>query len=87
MLCWFWGLGNRCKGLDEEDDEIEVSFMSTHGKGRSQKFKWPKREDKVWIFKYSVLALLDEPETGKRFFTLNDTSLEKFLSIQETDGK
>ena len=28
-----------------------------------------------------------EPEAARRFFTLNATSLDKFLAIQQTDGK
>ena len=75
------------KVTDVEEDEIEVTFMTTHGRGQAQKFKWPKHEDKVWVMKYAVLAIVDEPEAARRFFTLNATSLDKFLAIQQTDGK
>ena len=75
------------KVTDVEEDEIEVTFMTTHGRGQAQKFKWPKHEDKVWVIKYAVLAIVDEPEAARRFFTLNATSLDKFLAIQQTDGK
>ena len=75
------------KVTDVEEDEIEVTFMTTHGRGQAQMFKWPKHEDKVWVIKYAVLAIVDEPEAARRFFTLNATSLDKFLAIQQTDGK
>ena len=67
--------------------KIEVTFMTTHGRGQAKKLKWAKREEKVWVIKYAVLAIVDEPEAARRFFTLNATSLDKFQAIQQTDGK
>ena len=46
------------------DDEAEVRFMSTYGKGRSQ--KWRKHKDKLWMSEYSTLTITDEPEAAKK---------------------
>ena len=35
--------------------------------------------------KYVILAKVDAPKPGKRYFELNEKSLEKFLAARETD--
>ena len=65
---WYAG---KVTNVDTEDGEVQVSFME---EGKSL-YKWPQREDKIWIPKCDILCSISPPvATGKskRFFRLSD---------------
>ena len=72
--------------VDDDDDEVELSFMTSHGRDDKTKFKWPKAADILWVSKYDILAIIDEPKKNKRFWELTPTSLQQFLACQESDN-
>ena len=71
--------------IDDEDDEVEISYMTTHGKGTLVSFKWPRMPDNCWCSKSDIIGLVDEPEAGKQSFKLNKASLETFFEVRATD--
>ena len=72
--------------VDDDDDEVELSFMTSHGRDDKTKFKWPKAADILWVSKYDILAIIDEPKQNKRLWELTPTSLKQFLACQESDN-
>ena len=72
--------------VDDDDDEVELSFMTSHGRDDKTKFKWPKAADILWVSKYDILAIIDEPKQNKRLWELTPTSLQQFLACQESDN-
>ena len=59
---------------DEEDNEIEISFMQNIRK----LLQWPTHEDKLWLEKGQIICNISEPiPTGKsaRMFKLTETDL------------
>ena len=67
------------------DDEVGISYMTTHGKGTLVSFKWPRMSDNFWCSKADIIVLVDEPEAGKQSFKLNKASLETFLEVRAID--
>ena len=74
-----WYIG-QVQQIDEEDGEIEVSFM-TKGKGKAatNSFKWPARKDVLWVTKQSILCVIEHPllagKTG-RLFKVTEATME-----------
>ena len=71
---------------DDDEDEVEISFMTTHGKEGFLYFRWPKRPDTVWFQKSAILGVVDAPEAGKRCYKLNAASMDAFLEAKATDA-
>ena len=62
--------------FDEEDNEIEISFMQNV----RRLLQWPKTEDKLWLEKSEIVCNVSEPlPTGKsaRMFKLTESDLNK----------
>lgn len=65
--------------IDEEDKDCKVSFMEK----AQDLFRWPKREDILWLKQNSILAKIEAPqETGKskRLFKVNP-DVDSLLSV------
>ena len=63
----------------------ECSLLPPKAKGKLNKFTPCLQCD--WLCFCPNGPVVYEPEAARRFFTLNATSLDKFLAIQQTDGK
>ena len=69
----------------DDDDKVELSSMTSHGRDVNTKFKWSKAADMLWMSKYNILAIIEEPTQRQRFWELFPTSLQPFLACQESD--
>ena len=63
----------------------ECSLLPPKAKVKLNKFTPCPKCD--WLCFCPDGPVVYEPEAARRFFTLNATSLDKFLAIQQTDGK
>ena len=54
---WFIG---QVTAIDNDDSEVEIKFM-TKTSGKSESFKWPRREDKLWLPVARIITIIQEP--------------------------
>ena len=78
---WWIGLVDE---IDHEQEDFEVKFIHSHGPTRN--FSWPQREDKCWIPKNDILAIIDMPTTVTgRTYNIKDDDydviIQKFILI------
>lgn len=51
--------------MDKTDDTVHITFMTNTGKVE-KRYRWPAREDTVWVQRQDVLRLIENPiPTGK----------------------
>ena len=79
VYCNEWFVG-KIEDTDEEEQEIQVNFME---KAKSL-YRWPRRQDKIWVMYNDVLCIVSEPLPtckSKRTFsvTADDVILIKDL--------
>lgn len=81
-----WYIG-RVIEIDEED--ALINFMCNAGK-YADAFKWPTREDEIWVKRTNILTILDEPKPHgktKRIFKIPNEELkrveEEFTSMRD----
>ena len=56
--------------MDDDDKEYEITFMQTT---LAHKFKWPAKEDIIWVHERQILKQVNEPVgegKNKRLFGL-----------------
>lgn len=71
------GYIGKVMSVDESDNEIDVTCMEACGKTEGR-YKWPRKEDRIWIPKSSILKKINEPKaTGKsrRMFNVDPDTI------------
>lgn len=86
----YWYIGKIVK-YDPSDDELpfNVSFME-HGKGKiCPTFKWPNKDDSIWISAKDILCSVDTPTPfgSRKMYKLGESDIsavmEKFENIKK----
>lgn len=86
----YWYIGKIVK-YDPSDDELpfNVSFME-HGKGKiCPTFKWPSKDDSIWISAKDILCSVDTPTPfgSRKMYKLGESDIsavmEKFENIKK----
>ncbi|XP_071479520.1 uncharacterized protein [Diadema antillarum] len=68
--------------VEADDEDVHINFMATgSGKVKENTFKWPVREDKIWVARDQVLCHIEAPRRlSKRLFCISSqqaTAIER----------
>ena len=69
---WFVG---QVMDIDKNDNELQVTFLKSRGRGSNLTFTWPQTPDVLWVRPQDIMFRITEPTSMRRGFKLDQQSM------------
>ena len=84
MACIYneeWYIGE-IVDIDEDEQDVEINFMEKS----KELYRWPRREDKIWVSFSNVLCVINRPAPcgkSQRNYRIDESDIERIRNTFE----